>query len=458
MPLQLIAHDRRPRTLPIRAFLAGIAAFAAFAAAGVARAEDADDVRGVETRARTTADVAREAADAVLFLPRLAVQGVLYSSGFGIEATQDARFVARTKDLLLFLDRGGIYPRVAFSSESFPALGANLFYRGSRFGVVGGGAYSNDEFWVGSTHLSWQGPIGSRVLKVTVSGRVELEDDRVFYGIGAHPRSDPRSAFLAGTTQDEGRYLQRRGDVDAVVALRAASRLELFLDARYRTRRPENPTDGGDRFGDVFDLAALPGARELGRQVYTELSGRYDTRPYPGVLSPGFRAQAYAGVSTGVGDDRSRLFGSGVDASAYLPVLLRNRLLVVRGVLDMVENLRDAVPIPFTEYPRHLTFRGVSSSRTILRTDEWVLVPSVAYQWPLTDNLSSQLFVDGLLVARQVEELSLGGAPWAAGLALEVHTRHHGLGRLVVGGGSEGARIGVDLGSPITDNDRSGWN
>lgn len=461
-PGSQIVPDRGPRIVFLRAFAAALvvllgAGTAAADEAGTAPPQTQDDIRGAEVRDRRAGDVARSVADGVLFLPRLAVHGVLYSSGFGIAATQDAHFVARAKDLLLFLDRGGVYPRAAFSSESFPALGGNLFYRGNRFGTVAGGAWSNDEFWIASGHFSWQSVVaGERVLKLTATGRAAREDDRVFHGIGAHPRSDPRSFFLPGATAESGRYLQRREELDLVLGLRATPRLEVFLDGLWRKRRPANPTDGGDKLADAFDVAALPGASTRGQQLYTEISARYDTRPYPGVLTSGLRAQGYAGVSNGTGSDRSRFLRSGADVSTFVPVIRDNRLFVLRGTLDMVENFRDEIPIAFTEYPRHLTFRG-ASSRTILRTDEWVLVPSLAYQWPLSDNLSSQLFVDGLLVADRPGALSVGGAPWAAGLALEIHTRHHALGRLVVSGGSEGGRIGVDFGSPIDDNDRSEW-
>jgi hypothetical protein len=449
----LVVASAFPLTFPV----AGAAAAGSSApnlAVAADSARDPDDIRGVEIRGRRADDPLRGAVDGLLFLPRLAVHGVLSSTGFGIQATQDSRIIPRAQDLLLFLDRGGVYPRVALSSESSPALGATFFYRGTTAGVTAGGAYSNRDFRGASSHLSWQWPFGDRVLKVSLNGEVQDRDDMTFYGIGPHPRSDPRSARLPGTSAESARYLQRREQVGAVVGLRTARNLELFWDSHFRIRRVRSPDEGDDRLDDVFDPDAL---HADSRQLATELSARWDTRRHPGILSRGVRAQGHAGVSTGRGRDRSRFLRAGADVAAMLPMLRDNRIILLRGTLDTVENLRDEVPLPFPEYPRHLTFRGTSSSHTILRADVWVLVPSAAYQWPLNDNVGAQLFVDGLLVAQRASDLSWSGAPWAAGLAVEIHTRHNGLGRLTISGGSEGARIGVDVGGPIADNNRSEW-
>lgn len=418
--------------------------------------DDPGDVRGIEQHDRKPGDLARDALSGALFLPRLAFNGLLYSTGYGVSAAENPKFIARAKDILLFLDKGGLYPTYVTSSESFPALGGNLFYRTKNFGIVAGGAYSNDDFWSASSHVSLQRVLGSHVLKATLSGKIDLEDDRLFHGIGARPESDPRSFFLPGAP-DSGLYLQRREEVDLVFGLRAASHLEIFLDNLYRRRAPRSPSEGGDRFADVFDTDALPGGDTRTEKLYHELSARYDTRRFRKVLSPGLRVQGYTGVAYGVGGDRGRLLRAGADVTGFLPVIRRNRLIVLRTTLDTVENLRDEVPIAFTEYPRHLTFRGVSSRR-LLRSDDWVLVPSAAYAWPLSANLSGELFADGLLVARSADELSLSGAPWAAGFAIDVHTPDSAVGRVVISGGSEGLHFGFEFGSPIQDNDRSRWN
>jgi hypothetical protein len=423
---------------------------------GPRAAETDDEIRGAEVRARTRDDVLRSIADGALYLPRRAASGALRASGFGVQVTVDGRIVARARDLLRFSDRTGAYPRVALSSESFPALGANIFHRRSTVGAVAGGAYSNDDFWDASAHLSWQRALGSRLLKVTAKAEGSRLDDLVFHGLGAHPRSDPRNAFLPGATEESGRYLQRREALNVVVGLRAGGDLEVFLDALLHERDVHTPPEGDAGPGDLSSVLDPSRADGDSRVLYTEISARWDTRPYAGIVSSGLRAQGYAGYATGMEHDRTRFLRAGGDLAAFVPVLRDNRILMLRGTLDTVDNLRDGVDIPFTEYPRHHTFRGVSS-RTILRTDEWVLVPSAAYQWPLGEYLGAQVFVDGLIVARRAQDLSLGGAPWVAGLALEIHTRHYGLGRLVLGGGSEGARIGVDVGGPLANNDRSGW-
>ncbi|MFQ5599946.1 MAG: hypothetical protein ACE5G2_05265 [Candidatus Krumholzibacteriia bacterium] len=414
-------------------------------------------VRGLEQERHETGDLARSLVDAVLYLPRVTLNGFLYSTRFGVSVSQDPRVIERAKDIFLFTDHDGFYPRAALSAESFPALGINLFHRGKRLGGVLGAAYSNDRFWTTSAHLAYQSRWGERVVKLALAGEIEVEDDRILHGIGASPRIDPRSFFLPEAAEESARYLQRQEKLELVLGLRTASNIEIFFDSMYRRRKPTSPPEGSDRLDAVFDVAGLPGAGSRDEQVYSEVSLRFQTRRYRGTPSPGLRVDGYAGVSHGVGEHKGRLLRSGGDLAVFFPVIKRNRLIVLRGTVDMVENLTDEVPISFADYPRHLTFRGVSSTRTILRTDEWVLVPSLGYQWPLAHSLSGQLFVDGLLVAHSLDRLSTRDAPWATGLALELHTRHHVFGRILLAGGSEGARVGLDVGSSITRNDRSRW-
>ncbi|HMB71698.1 MAG TPA: hypothetical protein VKU85_20470, partial [bacterium] len=233
---------------PVRRRAAALVAAAATAAllapAGAPRAEDkADEIRGAEVPARHADDALRALADGILYLPRLAVHGVLAASGFGVEATADARLIARTRNLLRFLERGGVYPRVSLSSESFPALGANVFYRGTGFGAIAGGAYSNRDFWDTSAHVSWQGAVGPRLLKVTLTGEESRLDDLIFHGIGPRPRSDSRNTFLAGATRESGRYLQHREAVNMVAGLRTAGDVELFLDVLLHERSIRFPED-----------------------------------------------------------------------------------------------------------------------------------------------------------------------------------------------------------------------
>jgi hypothetical protein len=167
---------------------------------------------------------------------------------------------------------------------------------------------------------------------------------------------------------------------------------------------------------------------------------------------------SYVGLSSGLGGDESRFGRAGGELLLHLPVRRGNRLVVPKLSVDHVWNRRPDVPLSFADYPRHLTYRGVGPRRTILRTDNWVFVPSVEYQWPLTYRTQAVLFYDMLVVGRTLDEIRRSGSPWATGLALELHSPFRSLARLIVAGGSEGFRFGIELSPPVKTNDRTRWN
>jgi hypothetical protein len=414
-------------------------------------------VRGLEQAPRDRFHLLRGLANAVLFLPRVALDGVLSETAYGAGVIADPSFVADVREFLIH-DRWGTYPVLDFgSSDSLPAPGLRAFFRNEGFGVTATGVYQSEDFWRAGAGFAWDGALGGGRGKLALNWGVTREDNRFFAGIGARPQEDERSAFLPGATAAEGRYLQRQDRLQALLGWRIGN-LELLLDNIYRKRTPSSPSTGSDALGSVFDLERLPGAATVGEHTYHELAARFDSRRLPGMLSPGASLTVYTGVQIGAGDDRSRLLRAGGDAAAFIPVLRHDRLLVPRLTLDTVSNLREEVPISFLDYPRHLTFRGVSSSRRILRTDEWVAVPSVAYQWPLTPVVSAQVFVNALVVGAGPGELGLSGAPWAAGVALEMHTAHRAVVRTVLASGSEGLHFLLEFGTPIHLNERARWN
>ena len=102
--------------------------------------------------------------------------------------------------------------------------------------------------------------------------------------------------------------------------------------------------------------------------------------------------------------------------------------------------------------------RGVGGRRTILRTDNWVAVPSVEYRWPLTYRTQALIFCDWLLVGPSLGQIRASGAPWAAGVAFEMHSQFRSLARVLVAFGSEGFRLGIELSPPVKTNDRTRWN
>lgn len=392
-----------------------------------------------------------------MFLPRVTLDGILSETAYGAGVIADPGFVSDVREFLV-RDKWGAYPVLDFASaSSYPAPGLRAYFRNGGLGVAASGVYGDREFWRADAGFAWDGALGGGRGRLAMNWHRGREDNRTFAGIGARPLEDERSAFLPGATATEGRYLQRNSRFQVLLGWRSG-RLELLLDNVYRRRTPSSPESGDDALDAVFDVARLPGADGTGEHTYHEVVARLDTRRLPGLLSPGASLTAYSGVQLGRGADRSRLLRAGGDATVFVPVLKRNRLLVPRLTLDTVSNLREEVPISFLDYPRHLTFRGVSSSRRILRTDSWVAVPSLSYQWPLTPVVSAQAFVNALVVGTGPSDLRLHGAPWAAGLALEMHTAHRAVVRMILANGSEGLHFQLEFGAPIHLNERSRWN
>ncbi|MFQ5752472.1 MAG: hypothetical protein ACE5HI_10785, partial [bacterium] len=193
-----------------------------------------------------------------------------------------------------------------------------------------------------------------------------------------------------------------------------------------------------------------------GQQIYNEIAARYDTRKYRGQISPGVRVEGYAGLSIGVASDDRRFSRTGVDAALYIPVIKQTRLIVPRVIFDLVDNLNDAVPISFAEYPRQLAFRGISSTN-LLRSDKISLLSSLEYQWPLTYNLGGHLFVDNLVVSDSFDNLTLANTPYAYGFGIDLHGADSELARFTISNGSEGLRFFLTVGLSNHTSDRTKW-
>ncbi len=114
------------------------------------------------------------------------------------------------------------------------------------------------------------------------------------------------------------------------------------------------------------------------------------------------------------------------------------------------------MPISFADYPRQPTFRGVSS-KTLLRTDEISLVPSVEYQWPITFNIGGHLFIDYLIVADSFNKITFSNSPYAYGIGFDLQVSNREVARFSVASGSEGLRIDFSLGFTLHTNDRTKW-
>lgn len=329
-----------------------------------------------------------------------------------------------------------------------------LFYRAGRWDAEAQGGYSGSDKWETHAEAGYQWRQGEAVWSVALGGLVERDDDLQFFGFGARPREDGRNPFLADVAARQGTYFQRREQLRLGLVFQPATQWAWMFSSFYQKRAVEDPLRERDGLGKVFDLERLPGAQQPTEQWYTELSAVLDTRPSPERIVPGMRLEGYAGLAEGVRGDPSRSWRAGADLAFFVPVIQTTRILVPRLVVDQVENLDDGIPLAFTEFPRHPLFRGVSA-RKLLRTDNWSLLSSLEYQWPVAPTLGGHLFVDYLLVADEPAGFSPGGGAWAVGWGLDLHTEERGLAGVEVATGSQGFRFLLTAGFSGDSDERS---
>jgi hypothetical protein len=414
-------------------------------------------LRNLEQEGELVGDPGGTLANALLLLPRDIVNGVLASTAYGTNPTDDPKLIERAEDVFPMRKKVGFFPRFGYSSESGLAVGGNLFYRGRETGAIVSGVYRRARFWNAGAVFGWQKRRGHSVLKLSLLGRFGSEDSNRFFGLGSDPAHDPRAPEVPGATNEFGRYVSRYDSASLVAGIRTPLGVEVYYEHNYRRRTIQDLPESDESLGQLFDLTALPGLG-TGKQWYNELSARYDTRRYRGLAGPGLTVASYGGLSSGFGGDKSRFARAGGELFLHLPVFRGNRLLVPKLSVDHVSSREPDVALSFADYPRHWTFRGVSGRKTILRTDNWVLVPSLEYRWPLTYRTQAQIFCDVLVVGQTLGQVRASGSPWAAGLALEMHSPFRSLARLLFAGGSEGFRVSLELSPPVKTNDRTRWN
>jgi hypothetical protein len=423
---------------------------------------EADAEAGPEDSARGFAQEPRAAflPSAFDWLGRFAVDtanGLAFHSADGLTSKDDPRTIKRPEDAVPLERRWGAVPKISFRTGT-AQVGANVFFREGRVGVVGGAVLGSTTNYDTSAAVSWQKPLDSeRTVRVSLEALHLSDTKHRFYGIGSAPRADPRSAYLATAESEYGRYRHLSDRVALMLGLRSSPHLDLFVSSQYLRQRAETIPDDPFSIEKVFDLTRLAGAQAPSRQFYNEAAFTWDTRRYRGSLSGGFSLAGYTGVSLGVGGDESRSLRTGGDAALYLPLWHGDRLLVPRITLDTLTNLNDAVPFSFMTYPRQLPFRGVNSAITLLRQDDVVVNTSMEYQWPLSAALTAALFTQGVLVGRTVDTVTTRRAPWNAGARIELHTPHAPVFTGWITTGSEGLYIWFQMGVIEKGNDRWRW-
>jgi hypothetical protein len=415
-------------------------------------------LRGLEYYKPPRGNGARRAANLLLAPPRLLLDGLLSMTAKGVYVVGDTDLIEHLEPIFTFYDRRiGWYPQISLTNVTKSAVGATLFNQ-RRWGRISlGGRYRNASIWNVKARVGRTAETRLGRWKLDLTAQWDNRDDYEFHGFGADPLTDDRNPYLSGAPESYGLFTQKIMKVQLLNGVRLSPDWEFIYSVFYKKRKVGQPNDNlHDNLANIYDLTLLPGSDDSSPQIYNEAALRYDSRQHEDRIVPGVRCETHLGWSQGVSGNESRFSRAGVDAALYIPILRRNRVVVPRIILDTVNNLNDAVPIAFTDYPRQRTFRGASSA-TLLRTDRISLTPSLEYQWPLTFNLSGHVFVDYLLVGESFGDLGFEDAPYAVGFGIDVRQGDAELARFSVAGGSEGLRALFSYGFSRNTNTRTKW-
>lgn len=248
-------------------------------------------IRGIERSEKRRGDTIRHVVNAGLFIPRHAIDGLLYPVSYGIGHADEV------EDILFFFDdKLGWYPLLEAASGFSPIYGLKVLYKDDHFGVNVKGIYASGERWETKAKMSYSHETDGAAWEVDIAGFIEEDDNRDFFGIGADPMNDPRSFFLSPNADlDHGAYFHRRENIQLNFRLRPWAKWEFLSTNSYQKRTITDPDSSEEEqhLGAVFDLNKLPGVQEPTKQLYNEISARLDTRRYGGLLSKGVNLEGY---------------------------------------------------------------------------------------------------------------------------------------------------------------------
>ncbi len=415
-------------------------------------------VRGIERNEKKPGNTVRKFFHTLLWPPRVLIDGALRTTAFSAVFIDEKRILKKFEDFFyLYQDKFGWFPVLNIVTGSPRGYGISLFYNSSYLTTLVKSEYSNSDVWGLKGEMNYVFFKRRYLWNIKVQARLENDDDFFFYGIGPNPQNDLRSHFLPEATKNGGVYGQKRNQYLMNLGVRTSGNWEFFYTVFYQKRSIHDPAgNGADNFSKIFDTPTLPGTASKSRKIYNEFSFRFDNRENLEIIGSGNRVEGYFGISTGINDDKDRLFRAGFDIAKFIPVLRKNRLIVPRFIFDMVEDLRGRDEIAFVEYPRHPVFRGVSRKK-LLRSDKRMLLSSVEYQWPLTYSIGGHLVFDYLTVAPSIDKFTTKNAPWAAGFGIDFHSRLSEIGRVYATYGSEGLFFKLEVGLSTLNRDRSDW-
>ncbi len=408
-----------------------------------------DDLSGIEESAVVPGDDARALASGVLLVPRQIVDFFFWGSTVAIGVLAREQVVPRVQSLLATGEGRFVVLPTAFA-ETGRALNfgvrtiADFEWIATGFRVGFGG--------VDSVEMEPRIALLTRGDYPTIS-TLELlwarDDTLDFSGLGQRPGSDPRNAFVDGRQGTEAEYFEERLRAIAGFAVRVADDVELAASASLQRRRVDEVIgDGVTSLRDVFEEQSIPGAFERRWLAYGELSARFDTRPTRGRPSPGWLAESYAGLATGLLGSEARFGRVGGRLAAFVPVERQTNILSPKLVLEGLVPIGDA-PVPFYEWTGQPDFLGIDD-----RVDNVSLVGSLDYRWLFVDHLAARLFVDVAVVAPELGALDFASMRPAIGAAFDLHIDAAEVGQIGVSASPEGPRVLLSIGQATGYGDR----
>ena len=202
-------------------------------------------------------------------------------------------------------------------------------------------------------------------------------------------------------------------------------------------------TGDADSLEAHYDTTALVGWDEGVDNLYVEAELVYDSRR-PGsdyasraFDATGWLASAHAGMSRGIGDDRSELVAYGGELQRYIDLYDGSRVLVLRVLVEAVTG--DVVP--FIDLPRlggSEYLRGYPSGRF---RDRAIALGTVEYAWDLGNYLGAYAFVDTgrtWSTLADVDGPGLRDLRVGYGAGVQVHSRTSFLTRLQLAASADG--------------------
>jgi hypothetical protein len=314
----------------------------------------------------------------------------------------------------------GVFPTAFYETGMSPNVGARLVHhdllsRHERLLMRAGYGGSHNQIYQVQLHSGerW------KAVRLWNDFSYRLADNRKFYGIGNADAVDPDS--LPGTIDPidadaaiETRYRSQELRAAFGASIELTPRARLLVSEVLRQRRfSEGAEDlGGTPWvNDVYEGGTVLGFEGDLVDGYSELRLRWDSRqgrrrdlPLE-LASGGFRAVAWSGLQHELTEPQTAFGRVGLDVQHFIDLYRGNRVLRLRlyssWVIGTLEQIAFA-DLPALGGPKLL--RGYESGRFRGRG---TLLVSAEYRYPVAENVTSFLFVDGGRPYEQIEELSL---------------------------------------------------